>query len=60
MRVLWIARRSNESILKETNLEHSFKGLMLRFQSFGHLIGRTDPLEKTPRLGKIEGGRRRG
>ena len=51
-----------QSILKEINPEYSLEGLMLmlKLQYFGHLIGRTDPLEKTPRLGKIEGGRRRG
>ena len=59
MRVLWIARRSNQSILKEINPEESLEGLMLKLQSFGHLIQRADSLEKTPMLGKIE-GRRRG
>ena len=60
LRVLWIARRSNESILKETNLEHSFKELMLKFQSFGHLMRRADSLERILMLGKIEGRRRKG
>ena len=52
--------RSNQSILKEINSEYSLEGLMLKLQSFGHLMQRTDPLEKTLMLGKIEGGRRRG
>ena len=60
MRVLWIAKRSNEAILKETNLEHSFKELMLKFQSFGHLMRRADSLERILMLGKIEGRRRKG
>ena len=62
MRVPWTIRRSNQSILKEINSEYSLEGLMLKLklQSFGHLIQRTDSLEKTVRLGKIEGGRRRG
>ena len=55
-----IARRSNQSILKEINHECSLEGLMLKLQYFGHLMWRTDSLEKTPRLGKIEGRRRRG
>ena len=61
MRVPWTARRSNQSILKEINPEYSLEGLMLRLklQGFGHLIQRTDSLEKTLMLGKIEGGRRR-
>ena len=59
LRVPWTARRSNQSILKEINLEYSLEGLMLKLQSFGHLIQRADSLEKTPMLGKIE-GRRRG
>ena len=61
MRVLWTARRSNQSILKEISPEYSLEGLMLKlkFQYFGHLIQRTDSLEKTPMLGMIEGGRRR-
>ena len=62
MRVPWTARRSNQSILKEISPECSLEGLMLRLkrQSFGHLMRRTDLLEKTLMLGKIEGGRRRG
>ena len=62
LRVPWTARRSNQSILKEINLEYSLEGLMLKlkFQYFGHLIQRTDLLEKTLMLGKIEGRRRRG
>ena len=62
MRVPWTARRSNQSILKEINPEYSLKGLMLKLklQYFGHLMGRTDSLEKTLMLGKIEGRRRRG
>ena len=61
LRVPWIARRSNQSILKEINLEYSLEGLMLKrkLQYFGHLMRRTDSLEKTLMLGKIE-GRRRG
>ena len=61
MRVPWTARRSGQSILKEINPEYSLEGLMLKlkFQYFGHLI-RTDSVEKTLMLGKIEGGRRRG
>ena len=55
----WTARRSNQSILKEFSLEYSLKGLMLKLQSFGHLLQRTDSLEKTLMLGKIEVGRRR-
>ena len=54
------ARRSNQSILKEINPEYSLEGLMLKLQYFGHLMRRTDSLEKTLMLGKIEGGRRRG
>ena len=60
MRVSWTARRSNQSILKEISPEYSLEGLMLKFQYFGHLMGRTDSLEKTLMLGKIEGRRRRG
>ena len=62
MSVPWTARRSNKSILKETNPEYSLEGLMLKlkFQYFGHLMQRTDSLKKTLMLGKIEGGRRRG
>ena len=58
-KVPWTARRSNQSILKEINPEYSLKGLMLKLQSFGHLIQRADSLEKTLMLGKVE-GRRRG
>ena len=58
-RVPWTARRSNQSILKEINLEYSLEGLMLKLQYFGHLMKRADSLEKTQMLGKIE-GRRRG
>ena len=62
MRVPWTARRSNQSILKEISPEYSLEGLMLKlkFQHFGHLMQRTDSLEKTLMLGKIEGERRRG
>ena len=62
LRVLWTARGSNQSILKETNPEYSLEGLMLKLklQHFGHLIRRTDSLERTLMLGKIEGRRRRG
>ena len=62
MRVLWTAKRSNQSILKEISPEYSLEGLMLKlnFQYFGHLMGRADSLEKTLMLGKIEGRRRRG
>ena len=62
MRVPWTARRSNQSILKEISPEYSLEGLMLKlkFQYFGHLMGRADSLEKTLMLGKIEGRRRRG
>ena len=57
LRVPWTARRSNQSILKEINLEYSLEGLMLKlkFQYFGYLIERTDSFEKTLMLGKIEG-----
>ena len=62
LRVPWTARRSNQSILKEISPEYSLEGLMLnvKFQYFGHLMRRTDSFEKTLRLGRIEGGRRRG
>ena len=62
MRVPWIARRSNQSILKEISPEYSLEVLMLKLklQYFGHLIQGTDSLEKTSMLGKMEGGRRRG
>ena len=61
LRVPWTARRSNQSILKEISSEYLLEELMLKlkFQSFGHLMGRTDSLEKTLMLGKIEGGRRK-
>ena len=58
MRVPWTARRSNQSILKVISLEYSLEGLMLKLQYFGHLMLRTDSLEKTLILGKIEGRRR--
>ena len=62
MRFSWTARRSNQSILKEINPEYSFEGLMLKLklQYFCQLMQRTDSLEKTLILGKIEGRRRRG
>ena len=62
MRVPWTGRRSNQSILKEINLEYPLEGLMLKLklQYFGHLMQRTDSLEKNLMLGKIEGGRKRG
>ena len=62
MRVPWTARRSNQSILKEISPEYSFEGLMLKLklQYVGHLMRRTDSLEKTLMLGKIEGTRRNG
>ena len=62
LRVPWTARRSNQSILKEISLEYSLEGLMikLKLQYFGHLMRRTDSLEKTLMLGKIDGGRRKG
>jgi len=62
LRVLWAARRSNQSILKEINPEYSLEGLMLKLklQYFGHVMRRADSLEKTPMVGKIEGKRRRG
>ena len=62
MRVPWTARRSNQPILKEISSEYSLEGLMLKLklQYFGQLMLRTDSLEKTLMLGKIEGGRRRG
>ena len=61
LRVSWTARRSNQSILKEINPKYSLEGLMLKLklQYFGHLMRRTDSLEKTLMLGKSEGGRRR-
>ena len=60
MRVPWTARRSNQSILKKISPEYSLEGLMLKLQYFGHLMQRTDSLEKTPMLGRIESRRRRG
>ena len=60
MRVPWTVRRSNQSILKEISPGCSLKGLTLKLQYFGHLMRRTDSLEKTLILGKIEGRRRRG
>ena len=62
LRVPWTARRSNQSILKEISPEYSLEGLMLNLkpQYFGHLLQRTDSLEKTLMLGRIEGRRRRG
>ena len=61
-RVLWTARRSSQSVLKEISPEYSLEGLMLKVkrQHFGHLMWRTDSFEKTLMLGKIEGRRRRG
>ena len=59
MRVPWTARRSSQSILKEINPDYSLEGLMLKLQSFGHRMQRTDSLEKTLMLGKIEGERKR-
>ena len=60
LRVPWTARRSNQSILKEISPEYSLERLKLQLQYFGHLMRRADSFEKTLRLGKIEGGRRRG
>ena len=62
LRVPWTAKRSNQPILKEINPKYSLEGLILKLklQYFGHLMGRTDSLEKTLMLGKIEGRRRRG
>ena len=62
LRVPWTVRRSTQSILKEISSEYSLEGLMLKLklQYFGHLMRRTNPLEKTLVLGKIEGGKRRG
>ena len=60
LRVPWTARRSNQGILKEISPEYSLEGLMLKLQYFGHLMQRTESLEKTLMLGKIEGRRRRG
>ena len=60
MRVPWIPRRSNQSVLKDINPEYSLEELTLKLQYFSHLMQRTDSLEKTLMLGKIEGRRRRG
>ena len=60
MRVPWTTRRYNQSILKEISPEYSLEGLILKLQYFGHLMQRTDSLEKTLMLGKIEGRRSRG
>ena len=60
LRIPWIARRSNQSILKEVSPEYSLEGLMLKLQYFGHLMQRADSLGKTLMLGKIEGRRRKG
>ena len=60
LRVTWTPRRSNQSILKEIIPEYSLEGLKLKLQHFGHLIRRTDSMEKTLMLGKVEGRRRRG
>ena len=62
MKVPWTARRSNQSVLEEISPEYSLEDLMLKLklQYFGHLMGRTDSLEKTVMLGNIEGRRRRG
>ena len=60
LRVPWTARRSNQSILKEISPEYSLEGMMLKLQYFGHLVRRTDSLEKTMMLGKIESERRKG
>ena len=60
MRLPWTSRRSSQSILKELSPEYSLEGMMLKLQYFGHLMPRTDSLEKTLMLGKSEGRRRRG
>ena len=60
MRVPWTARRSSQSTLKEISPEYSLEGLILKLQYFGHLMRRSESLEKTQMLGKIEGRRRRG
>ena len=62
LRVPWTTRKSNQSILKEIYPEYSLEGLMLqlKLQYIGHLVGRTDSLEKTLMLGKIEGGKKKG
>ena len=58
LRVLWTAKRSSQSILKEINLEYSLEGLMLKLRYFGHLMRRTDSLQETLMLGKSEGKRK--
>ena len=60
LRVPWTSRKSNQSILKEISPEYSLEGLMLILQYFSHLMQRTDSLEKALKLGKIDGGKRRG
>ena len=62
LRIPWTSRKSNQSTLKEISPEYSFEGLMLKLklQYFGHLLGRTDSVEKTLMLGKIEGRRKKG
>ena len=60
LRVPWMARRSNHSVLKEINPEYSLEGLTLKLKYFGHLMWRADSMEKSLTLGKIEGKRRRG
>ena len=60
LRVPWTARRSNQSILKEISPEYSLEGILLKLHYFDHLMQRTDSLEKTQMMGKIEGRRRRG
>ena len=60
LKARWTARRSNQSILKEINLEYSFEGLILKLKYFGHLMQTADSLKKSLMLGKIEGRRRRG
>ena len=60
LKIPWIARRSNQSILREINPEYTLEGLMLKLQYFGHLMRTVDLLEKSLMLGKIEGRRRRG
>ena len=60
LRVLWTARRSNQSILKEISPEYSLEGLMLKLQYLGHLMQRADSLEKTLMMGQIEVRRRKG
>ena len=60
MRVLWMTKRSNQSVVKKISPEYSLEGLMLKLQYFGYLMRRTNSLEKTLMLRKIEGRRRRG